>query len=317
MPPRRSTRSRVGYEPLIVSAHRTPDRLYAFAKGARQEGFKVVIAGAGGAAHLPGMTASLTPLPVFGVPVKTTRAGGQGLASLHRADAGRHSGRHARHRQGRARSMPPCSPPPCWRCPTQALAKRLDAWRARQTAAIGKRPANERAARKRAEKSAAPERSREGCAGAETRRHHRHSRRRPARPHAGAGRGAARPALPRLCSDIEEPCGFDVAARATRRRLCRRGRARPLRRRVSMSSPTNSRTCRRRRRASLPRRKPVLPDPQGAGNDAGPADREGIHRRARRSRPRPTRRSHSATQLAAAIAQDRRARRAEDAPPRL
>jgi 5-(carboxyamino)imidazole ribonucleotide mutase len=59
----------VAYDARIVSAHRTPDRLVAFAKGARAEGFKVVIAGAGGAAHLPGMTAAMTPLPVFGVPV--------------------------------------------------------------------------------------------------------------------------------------------------------------------------------------------------------------------------------------------------------
>ena len=59
----------VGYDARIVSAHRTPERLYAFAKGARAAGFKVIIAGAGGAAHLPGMTAALTTLPVFGVPV--------------------------------------------------------------------------------------------------------------------------------------------------------------------------------------------------------------------------------------------------------
>jgi 5-(carboxyamino)imidazole ribonucleotide mutase len=61
---------KVGYEPLIVSAHRTPDRLYAFAKSARKKGFKVIIAGAGGAAHLPGMTAAHTVLPVLGVPVQ-------------------------------------------------------------------------------------------------------------------------------------------------------------------------------------------------------------------------------------------------------
>src|ERR1043166_4494890 len=58
----------------IVSAHRTPDRLYAFAKGAKAAGFKVIIAGAGGAAHLPGMAASLTELPVFGVPVESKRS---------------------------------------------------------------------------------------------------------------------------------------------------------------------------------------------------------------------------------------------------
>ena len=60
----------VDYEARIVSAHRTPDRLYEFAKSARAEGFKIIIAGAGGAAHLPGMIAALTSLPVFGVPVQ-------------------------------------------------------------------------------------------------------------------------------------------------------------------------------------------------------------------------------------------------------
>jgi 5-(carboxyamino)imidazole ribonucleotide mutase len=70
----------VAYEASIVSAHRTPERLYAFARGARSEGFKVIIAGAGGAAHLPGMTASLTDLPVLGVPVESN--GLHGLDAL-------------------------------------------------------------------------------------------------------------------------------------------------------------------------------------------------------------------------------------------
>ena len=61
----------VGYEAKVVSAHRTPERMYAFAKGAKAAGFKVIIAGAGGAAHLPGMTASLTDLPVLGVPIES------------------------------------------------------------------------------------------------------------------------------------------------------------------------------------------------------------------------------------------------------
>ncbi|MFN3401654.1 MAG: 5-(carboxyamino)imidazole ribonucleotide mutase, partial [Ferrovibrio sp.] len=61
----------------IVSAHRTPERLVEFATGARADGFKVIIAGAGGAAHLPGMIASMTPLPVFGVPVKSKALNGQ------------------------------------------------------------------------------------------------------------------------------------------------------------------------------------------------------------------------------------------------
>ncbi|MDX2113277.1 MAG: 5-(carboxyamino)imidazole ribonucleotide mutase [Alphaproteobacteria bacterium] len=62
---------KVDYDARVVSAHRTPDRLVAFAKGAKDEGFKVIIAGAGGAAHLPGMTASMTSLPVLGVPVES------------------------------------------------------------------------------------------------------------------------------------------------------------------------------------------------------------------------------------------------------
>ncbi len=79
----------IEYEARIVSAHRTPDRLVAFAKGARAEGFKVVIAGAGGAAHLPGMCASMTPLPVFGVPVQSKALSGQdSLLSIVQMPAG-------------------------------------------------------------------------------------------------------------------------------------------------------------------------------------------------------------------------------------
>lgn len=67
----------IKYDARIVSAHRTPDRMYDFAKGAKSEGFKVIIAGAGGAAHLPGMVASLTSLPVLGVPVESKALSGQ------------------------------------------------------------------------------------------------------------------------------------------------------------------------------------------------------------------------------------------------
>ena len=70
----------VGYETRIVSAHRTPERLYAFAKGAKAQGFKVIIAGAGGAAHLPGMIAAKTVVPVLGVPIPATAL--QGMDSL-------------------------------------------------------------------------------------------------------------------------------------------------------------------------------------------------------------------------------------------
>ena len=79
----------VPFETRIVSAHRTPERLYEYAKSARSRGLKVIIAGAGGAAHLPGMTASLTPLPVLGVPIATTALGGKdSLYSIVQMPAG-------------------------------------------------------------------------------------------------------------------------------------------------------------------------------------------------------------------------------------
>ena len=79
----------VAYEAKVVSAHRTPERLYQFAKGARDSGFKVIIAGAGGAAHLPGMTASMTDLPVLGVPIPSTALNGlDSLLSIVQMPAG-------------------------------------------------------------------------------------------------------------------------------------------------------------------------------------------------------------------------------------
>lgn len=79
----------IAHDDRIVSAHRTPDRLVEFAKGAKAEGFKVIIAGAGGAAHLPGMIASMTTLPVFGVPVQTKALSGQdSLLSIVQMPAG-------------------------------------------------------------------------------------------------------------------------------------------------------------------------------------------------------------------------------------
>ena len=79
----------VNYEAQVVSAHRTPDRLVAFARGARDRGIKVIIAGAGGAAHLPGMIASMTTLPVLGVPVKSKALSGQdSLLSIVQMPAG-------------------------------------------------------------------------------------------------------------------------------------------------------------------------------------------------------------------------------------
>jgi 5-(carboxyamino)imidazole ribonucleotide mutase len=79
----------VGHEARIVSAHRTPDRLVAFAKGAKAAGIEVIIAGAGGAAHLPGMTAAFTTLPVFGVPIESKALSGQdSLLSIVQMPAG-------------------------------------------------------------------------------------------------------------------------------------------------------------------------------------------------------------------------------------
>jgi 5-(carboxyamino)imidazole ribonucleotide mutase len=79
----------VAYEAKVVSAHRTPDRLYEYARTAQERGLKVIIAGAGGAAHLPGMTASLTSLPVLGVPISTTTLGGEdSLYSIVQMPAG-------------------------------------------------------------------------------------------------------------------------------------------------------------------------------------------------------------------------------------
>ena len=130
---------KIGYEALIVSAHRTPDRLFGFGKSARDKGFKVVIAGAGGAAHLPGMTASLTSLPVLGVPMNTHALEGKdSLLSIMQMPAGVPVGTLAIGKPGAinaallAASILGLSDP--------ALAKRLDAWRARQTKAVAKRP---------------------------------------------------------------------------------------------------------------------------------------------------------------------------------
>ena len=130
---------RIGHEALVVSAHRTPGRLYQFARTARDKGFKVVIAGAGGAAHLPGMTASLTPLPVFGVPVKTKALDGKdSLLSIMQMPGGIPVGTLAIGKAGAinaallAAAVLALSDP--------KIAKRLDQWRARQTKAVAKRP---------------------------------------------------------------------------------------------------------------------------------------------------------------------------------
>ena len=132
----------VAYDARIVSAHRTPDRMVAFAKGAREAGFKVVIAGAGGAAHLPGMTASLTSLPVFGVPVESKALSGQdSLLSIVQMPAGIPVGTLAIGRAGAVNAALLAAA--VLALGDDALAGRLDAWRAKQAGAVAERPVDE------------------------------------------------------------------------------------------------------------------------------------------------------------------------------
>ena len=130
---------RIGYDALIVSAHRTPKRLYEFASGARKAGFKVIIAGAGGAAHLPGMAASMTPLPVFGVPVNTHALEGKdSLLSILQMPGGIPVGTLAIGKAGATNAALLAAA--VIALSDAKVAKRLDAWRACQTRAVAKRP---------------------------------------------------------------------------------------------------------------------------------------------------------------------------------
>ncbi|HEY3624278.1 MAG TPA: 5-(carboxyamino)imidazole ribonucleotide mutase [Roseiarcus sp.] len=129
----------VAHEALIVSAHRTPDRLVAFAKGARAAGFKVVVAGAGGAAHLPGMTAAMTTLPVFGVPIPSKALSGlDSLLSIVQMPAGVPVGALAIGEAGAVNAALLASA--VLALSDEALATRLEAWRARRTAEVAERP---------------------------------------------------------------------------------------------------------------------------------------------------------------------------------
>ena len=224
----------VGYEALIVSAHRTPDRLFTFAKSARKKGFKVVIAGAGGAAHLPGMTASLTTLPVFGVPMNTNALEGKdSLLSIVQMPAGIPVGTLAIGKPGAinaallAAAVLALSDAP--------LAKRLDAWRA----------APDRSRRRSARRTE--------CARALS----------PTSTIGILGGGQLGRMLALAAARLGFKChvfapspdapAFDVVHRVTCADYDRHARARPLRRRRRRRSPTNSRTCRPRPRPSCPR----------------------------------------------------------------
>ncbi|MDX3929324.1 MAG: 5-(carboxyamino)imidazole ribonucleotide mutase [Shinella sp.] len=129
----------IDYEARIISAHRTPDRLFSFAKGARAEGFKVIIAGAGGAAHLPGMAAAMTPLPVFGVPVQSKALSGQdSLLSIVQMPAGVPVGTLAIGRAGAINAALLAAAVLALGDPE--LAHRLDEWRETQSAAVAEYP---------------------------------------------------------------------------------------------------------------------------------------------------------------------------------
>ena len=132
----------IAYEARIVSAHRTPDRLYAFAKGAKAAGFRVIIAGAGGAAHLPGMTAAMTVLPVFGVPVESKAlAGLDSLYSIVQMPPGVPVGTLAIGRAGAINAALLAAS--VLALHDDALAGRLEAWRKRQTEAVAHAPSSE------------------------------------------------------------------------------------------------------------------------------------------------------------------------------
>jgi len=127
------------YESRIVSAHRTPERLYDYARTARERGLKVIIAGAGGAAHLPGMTASMTPLPVFGVPIESKALKGQdSLLSIVQMPGGIPVGTLAIGKAGATNAALLAAAVLALGDP--AVAAALDDWRQRQTAAVAEIP---------------------------------------------------------------------------------------------------------------------------------------------------------------------------------
>lgn len=129
----------IPYDARIISAHRTPDRLVNFAKTARDEGFKVIIAGAGGAAHLPGMAAAMTPLPVFGVPVQSKALSGQdSLLSIVQMPGGIPVGTLAIGKAGAINAALLAAA--VLALSDEEIADRLDEWRERQTISVAEYP---------------------------------------------------------------------------------------------------------------------------------------------------------------------------------
>ena len=131
----------VSYDARIVSAHRTPDRLHSFGKGAADEGFHVIIAGAGGAAHLPGMIAALTHLPVLGVPVQSRALSGlDSLLSIVQMPAGIPTGTLAIGEAGATNAGILAAS--ILALADEGVAERLKAYRAARSEAVAERPAD-------------------------------------------------------------------------------------------------------------------------------------------------------------------------------
>lgn len=129
----------ISHDCLIISAHRTPDRLVSFSKSARDKGYQVVIAGAGGAAHLPGMTASMTSLPVFGVPVQSKALSGQdSLLSIVQMPAGIPVGTLAIGKAGAVNAALLAASVISLHDKNVLIA--LDAWRLKQSESVAERP---------------------------------------------------------------------------------------------------------------------------------------------------------------------------------
>lgn len=129
----------IAHQALVISAHRTPDRLTEYVSGARQAGLKVIIAGAGGAAALPGAAAALTPLPVFGVPIETKSLGGlDSLLSMAQMPGGIPVGTLAIGKAGAKNAALLAGA--VLALSDEAVAKALDDWRAKQTAAVIETP---------------------------------------------------------------------------------------------------------------------------------------------------------------------------------
>lgn len=132
----------IAHDDRIVSAHRTPDRLAEFAKGARDAGTKVIVAGAGGAAHLPGMIAAMTPLPVLGVPVEAKTLGGlDSLLSIVQMPAGVPVGTLAVGRAGAVNAALLAAA--ILALSDETVAAALARWRETQTDSVGERPADD------------------------------------------------------------------------------------------------------------------------------------------------------------------------------